>query len=221
MRTRRGPGLFSLEAVEFPALRLPPYGRGQRIGLFGGSFNPPHRGHRHLALTALRRLGLDQVWWLVTPGNPMKRNDGLPPLACRVAQARALADHPAMTVTAMEAAIGTRYSADAVRFLRRRLPDVRLVWLMGADNLASLHRWQHWRDIMRLVPVAVIDRPGAGHAALNAPAAQAFAATRLPEADARAIADVEPPAWVFLHVPLEPSSSTALRSSATHSSATS
>lgn len=217
MRAPKGPGLLSLTAALDPALRLPSAAPGRRIGLFGGSFNPPHRGHRHLALTALRRLGLDEVWWLVTPGNPMKKNDGLPPLARRVALARRLADHPAMRVSGFEAAIGTRYSADLVRFLTRRRPGVRFVWLMGADNLASLHRWQKWREIVERVPFAVIDRPGAGFAALNAPAAQAYEWARLPETDARALADAKPPAWVFLHVPLEPSSSTALRSCGTTS----
>ncbi len=215
MRGRDAPGLFASATVEFPALRLPPSAPGQRIGLFGGSFNPPHRGHRHVALMALKRLALDRVWWLVTPGNPMKANDGLPPLACRVAAAKALATHPQMAVTAVEAALDVRYSADVVRLLRKRLPDRKLVWLMGADNLASLHRWQHWRELMRTVPIAVVDRPGASLSALNAPAANAFAFARRPEADARTLAEASPPAWVFLHVPLEPVSSTALRSTMT------
>ena len=215
MRTPGAPGLFSQAGVDFPAMRLPPSAPGQRIGLFGGSFNPPHKGHRHVALMALKRLSLDRVWWLVTPGNPMKRNDGLPPLPCRIAAATRLARHPRMAVTGVEAALGVRYSADAVRLLSERLPDRKLVWLMGADNLASLHRWQQWRDIAQRAPIAVVDRPGASLAALNAPAAAALARYRLREADAHTLADADPPAWVFLHVPLEPSSSTALRSSVT------
>jgi len=195
-----------------PELRVPAVAFRQRIGLLGGSFNPPHKGHRHVALTALSRLSLHRVWWLVTPGNPLKSSDDLAPLERRVALTREMADHPRMVVTAFEAAIGTRFSADAIRYLRRRFPAVRFVWLMGADNLATLHRWQKWRDIMRLVPVAVIDRPGASLAALSSPAARAFARARRPEEQAGAIADAAPPAWVFLHVPLEPLSSTALRS---------
>ncbi|MEM8665469.1 MAG: nicotinate-nucleotide adenylyltransferase [Pseudomonadota bacterium] len=205
-------GAFSRRAAEFSALKLPAASAGQRIGLLGGSFNPPHKGHRHVALTALSRLGLDRVWWLVTPGNPLKALDDLTPLQHRIAETKTLAHHPRMDVTAFEAAIGTRYSADAIRYAKRRLPAVRFVWVMGADNLAGLHRWQKWRDIMGLVPVAVIDRPGASMAALNSVAARTFAAARRPEAQARAIADATPPAWVFLHVPLEPVSSTALRS---------
>ena len=199
MRAPDAPGLFSQAAVDFPAMRLPPSGAGQSIALFGGTFNPPHRGHRQVALMALRRLSLDRVWWLVTPGNPMKANHGLPPLRCRVAAARRLADHPRMAVTAVEAALGVRYSADAVRLLADRLPGRRLVWLMGADNLASLHRWQHWRDIALRVPIAVVDRPGASLAALNAPAARALAPYRLPEADARSLPYLAPPVWVLPH----------------------
>ncbi|WMS42676.1 nicotinate-nucleotide adenylyltransferase [Acuticoccus sp. MNP-M23] len=193
------------------ALRVPLVGAGQCVGLFGGSFNPPHKGHRHVALTALHRLSLDAVWWLVTPGNPLKSQTGLAPLADRVAMARRRARHPRMKVTAFEAAIGTRYSADTIRFLESRYPTVRFVWLMGADNLADFHRWQEWREIMGRVPVGVVDRPGASRSALYAPAARAFAASRLLEGDAAALPFRAPPAWVFLHGPLEPLSSTVLR----------
>ncbi len=209
-RGRLGTSAVALDA-DAAALRVPLAGRGQRIGLFGGSFNPPHKGHRHVALTALRRLSLDAVWWLVTPGNPLKAGRGLAPLAERVAMTRACARHPAMRVTAFEAAIGTRYSADTIRYVESRYPAVRFVWLMGADNLADFHRWQEWREIMARVPVAVVDRPGASRAALYAPAARAFAASRLPERDAAALPTRAPPAWVFLHGPLEPLSSTVLR----------
>ncbi|MEM9224051.1 MAG: nicotinate-nucleotide adenylyltransferase [Pseudomonadota bacterium] len=205
------PGAFSRQSAQFNALKLPVATAGQRIGLFGGSFNPPHRGHRHVALSALSRLGLDQVWWMVTPGNPLKSSEDLPSLQRRVRFTQTIADHPRMVVTAFEAAIGTSFSADAISYAKRRLPAAKLVWLMGADNLASLHRWQKWRNIMNLLPVAVIDRPGASMAALNSVAARAFAAARRPEEQARSIADATPPAWVFLHVPLEPVSSTALR----------
>ena len=192
-------------------LRIPRASLGQRIALFGGSFNPPHKGHRHVALTGLSRLAVNEVWWLVTPGNPLKAMDDLAPLEERVAVTRRLADHPRMVVTALEATIGTRYTADTIRFLKHRFPTVRFVWLMGADNLGSLHRWQKWHDIMRLVPIAVVNRPGASLTVLSSPAARAYAAARVPESQAAALPLMAPPAWTFLHVPLDPSSSTALR----------
>lgn len=192
-------------------LRIPPVGIGQRIALFGGTFNPPHRGHRHVALTGLSRLAVDQVWWLVTPGNPLKSHDGLSSLGERVAITRDYADHPRMVVTAFEANYNFRYTADTIAFMRRRFPTVKFVWLMGADNLATLHRWQKWREIMKLVPVAVVDRPGASMSVMSAPAAQAFAGARLPESQATALAGAVPPTWTFLHGPLDPTSSTAMR----------
>ncbi len=192
-------------------LRVPRAVLGQKIALFGGSFNPPHRGHRHVALTGLARLGVNEVWWLVSPGNPLKSMDDLAPLEERVAATKALADHPRMVVTAFEATIGTRYTADTVRFLKHRFPTVRFVWLMGADNLGSLHRWQKWHDIMRLVPVAVVNRPGASMTVLSSPAARTYAAARVAESQALALPTMPPPAWTFLHVPLDPSSSTAIR----------
>lgn len=192
-------------------LRLPRASLGQRIALFGGSFNPPHKGHRHVALTGLARLAVNEVWWLVTPGNPLKAMDDLAPLEERVAATKRLADHPRMVVTAFEATIGTRYTADTIRYLKRRYPTVRFVWLMGADNLGSLHRWQKWQDIMRQVPVAVVDRPGASMTVLSSPAARTYAGARVPESQAAALPHMPPPAWTFLHVPLDPSSSTALR----------
>ncbi|MEM8551343.1 MAG: nicotinate-nucleotide adenylyltransferase [Pseudomonadota bacterium] len=206
-------GLVGSRAVSerLDPYKMPAAGVGQRIGLFGGSFNPPHKGHRHVALMALSRLALHKVWWLVTPGNPLKSSDGLPPLDTRIAETRGLADHPRMVVTGFEASIGVRYSADAILHVRRRAPAAKFVWVMGADNLANLHRWQKWREIMRRVPVAVINRPGASMAALSSPAARAFAGARRPEAEAAALADMAAPAWVFLHVPLDPVSSTLLR----------
>lgn len=204
-------GLSSPDARLADHLKVPQAGFNRRIALFGGSFNPPHRGHRHVALTGLARLGVDEVWWLVTPGNPLKSMDDLAPLETRVEATRVFADHPKMVVTAFEAAIGTRYSADTVRFLKRRHPAARFVWLMGADNLANLHRWQKWHDIMRLVPVAVVDRPGASMSVLSSPAARTYADVRVPEAQSRALPTMTPPAWTFLHVPLDASSSTALR----------
>jgi nicotinate-nucleotide adenylyltransferase len=192
---------------------LPPHAPGLRIGLFGGSFNPPHAAHRAASLLAMKRLGLDRVWWIVSPGNPLKDNDGLPPLADRMAAARRLAGHPGIAVTDIEAQIGTRYTVDTLRFLRRRCPQVRFVWIAGADVLAEFHRWRAWREIFRLVPLAFVDRAGET-AALAAPAAHTFQKFRLPEAAARQLADYRPPAWVFLHGMKSGLSSTALRQGA-------
>ena len=140
-----------------------------RIGLFGGSFNPPHRGHVHATELALKRVGLDRVWWLVSPGNPLKETRGLPPLASRMEAARAIARDPRIVVTGLEAEIGTRYTYDTVAYLRRRCPGVRFVWIMGADILSQLPQWQRWRGIAELVPFAVIDRPGATWPTLEHP----------------------------------------------------
>ena len=194
--------------------RLPPHAPGMRIGLFGGSFNPPHAGHMLVSEIALRRLGLDRVWWLVTPGNPLKENSGLPPLAERIAAARKIVRDPRIVVTGIEAEIGTRYTYDTIAWLTQRAKDVKFVWLMGADNLAQFSRWQRWADIAALTPVAVIDRPKASRAAMASKAAQRFADWRLPECDARALAAKPPPAFVFLHDRRLDLSSTSLRTQA-------
>ena len=192
-------------------IRLPPVFRGMRIGLLGGSFNPPHAAHRALSLLALKRLGLHRVWWLVSPGNPLKDNRRLPPLDKRVAAARALAAHPAIDVTAVEAALGTRYTYDTVLKLSRRFPGVHFVVIMGADNLAQLHRWRRWHELVNLVPIAVLDRPGKDLAARASPAAMALARARRDDRSARKLALTRPPAWVFLHGLKSSLSSTALR----------
>ena len=191
--------------------RLPRHAPGMRIGLFGGSFNPPHDGHRLASLIALKRLGLDQVWWLVTPGNPLKENSGLPPLAQRMAAARRIADHPRIVVTGLEADIGTRFTFDTIDYLRRRCAGVKFVWIMGADNLRSFHRWQRWREIAALTPIAVIDRPRSTLTAAHSRAASFLAPWRLDEADGRLLANRGAPGFVFLHGPRSDSSSTALR----------
>ncbi len=192
-------------------VKLPPHGAGLKIGLLGGSFNPPHEAHLAVSRLAMRRLGLDRVWWLVTPGNPLKDTRALAPLAERLAAARQLAAQPRIDVTDLEAAIGTRFTADTIAWLTRRFPGVRFVWIMGADNLAQFHLWQNWRDIAEQVPIAVVDRFGASYAAAASPAAQALASARIRERDARSLAERRPPAWVYLHGLKSPLSSTAIR----------
>jgi nicotinate-nucleotide adenylyltransferase len=177
----------------------------------GGTFNPPHAGHLLITDTALRRLRLDRVWWLVTPGNPLKDNAGLPPLADRLAAARRIADDRRIVVSGLEAQIGTRFTFDTLRWLQARAPAARFVWLMGADNLPGFHRWQAWDGIFRLMPVAVVDRPGATLRAATSRVARRFAQARIDETDAALLPDLPAPAWVFLHGPRSALSSTALR----------
>jgi nicotinate-nucleotide adenylyltransferase len=196
-----------------PIPRLPPHPPGLRIGLLGGSFDPPHAGHIAISRIALRRLRLDRLWWLVTPGNPLKEQ-GPGPLEARLAACRALAKHPRIVITGVEAQIHTRFTYDTLCQLRRRCPGVRFVWIMGADNLLSFHRWRHWRDIANLVPIAVIDRPGSTLKAEAARAAQALRKARRPERDAPNLALARPPAWVLLHARRSALSSSALRASA-------
>jgi nicotinate-nucleotide adenylyltransferase len=185
---------------------------GLRIGLLGGSFNPPHAAHRALSLFALKRLQLDRVWWLVSPGNPLKDTRALPPLGERIAAARAVANHPRIDVTGLEALISTRYTIDTVIALRRKFPTLRFVWLMGADNLAQFHRWRNWQGIAAALPIAVIDRPSDSLRALASPAAQALSKFRHIESRAAQLADFRPPAWVFLRGMKSPLSSTHIRS---------
>jgi nicotinate-nucleotide adenylyltransferase len=192
-------------------IRLPPHASGMRIGLFGGTFDPPHQAHLGASLLALKRLELDRVWWLVTPGNPLKDTRGLAPLADRIAAAQALTRDPRIAITGFEAALGVRYSFDTVSWLVKRCPGVRFVWIMGADNLRSFHRWQKWRGIARLVPMAVVDRLGPSLYSIGGVAAQALARARIRESLASSLADCRPPAWVYLHGLKSPLSSTALR----------
>ena len=182
----------------FVAQAVPPHTEGMRIGLLGGSFNPPHQAHRAISRFALARLQLDRVWWLVTPGNPLKENGNLHQLGERMQAARDVADDPRIEVSCLESVIRTRYTIDTINTLRRRLSDLRFVWIMGADNLAQFHRWQDWRRIAGQVPVAVIDRPPQSFRALASPAAKALARYRLAENKAALLADQPAPAWVFL-----------------------
>jgi nicotinate-nucleotide adenylyltransferase len=193
-------------------ISFPNVSEGLRVGLLGGSFDPPHTAHRALSLFALKRLQLDRVWWLVSPGNPLKDTHALPDLATRITAARDIADHPAIEVTGIEAALNTRYTVDTIAALRRRFPNVRFVWLMGADNLAQFHRWREWERIARQVPLAVIDRPTDSFRALASPAAQALSKYRHNESLAGQLADFPAPAWMFLHGMKSPLSSTELRS---------
>ena len=199
------------EATGHGRVLLPPHAPGMRIGLFGGTFDPPHDAHRAACLIAMKRLGLDRVWWLVTPGNPLKNTAGLAPLDERVEAARALARHPRIDVTGIEAEIGVRYSYDSVRYLVSHCPGVHFVWIMGADNLRSFHRWQKWRSIAELVPIAVVDRPGPSLRAASSVTAHALGSRRIPESNAASLLSRRPPAWVLLHGLKSSLSSTALR----------
>jgi nicotinate-nucleotide adenylyltransferase len=192
-------------------IRLPPHAPGMRVGVFGGSFDPPHEGHALASRMALRRLRLDRLWWLVTPGNPLKDTSRLASLGARIAAARAVARDPRIVVTGLEADIGARYTADTLRFLHARCPGVRFVWIMGADNLLQFHRWRDWEQILRTTPIAIVDRPGATLKAARAKAALRFPGARLEEQDAPLLAAARPPALVYLHGPRSPSSSTELR----------
>lgn len=204
-------------SLRFPAARpapeppVPPSLQRLRVGLLGGSFNPAHEGHRYVSTEALKRLGLDQVWWLVSPQNPLKARAGMAPLELRVERARAVAAHPRIRVLALESRLHTRYTVDTLRRVTAWREHA-FVWLIGADNLAQLPRWRHWRQVMEACPVAVFERHPYSYRALAGPAATAFAGRRLEERDATALVRHEPPAWVFMRLRPHPASATALRS---------
>ncbi|MDY6924789.1 MAG: nicotinate-nucleotide adenylyltransferase [Pseudomonadota bacterium] len=191
---------------------------GMKVGVFGGSFNPAHDGHSHVAETALRRLDLDRVIWLVSPQNPLKDARDSAPLAERMASARdaaaRAASGPSMVVSDFESRIGARWTIDTLRALTARYPGVRFIWLMGSDNLATFHHWRGWTDILRMMPVAVVARPGSELDSRTAPAAARFAAARVPASRARLLAHLEAPAWTYLTAPLNHRSSTAIRAGA-------
>ena len=192
-------------------VRLPTAYPGLRVGLYGGSFNPAHLGHRHVSRVALRRLKLDRIWWMVTPGNPLKDRAGLASIEARVSAAQDIAAHPRIVVTAFEDLIGVRYTCQSLRYLTARHPAVCFVWIMGADSLATFHRWQGFRAIAETMPIAIIDRPGFTLKGPAARGAQALGRWRVDESDAGLLAGLDPPAWVFLHGPRSHLSSTALR----------
>lgn len=205
-----------MQHADVPAryLRMPYVEKGMQVGLFGGSFNPPHAGHLLVADIALRRLRLDQLWWMVTPGNPLKSRRELAPLATRIALSEKLVSNPRIKVTAFEAAHRLRFSADTIDLVRARNPGVEFVWIMGADSLRDFHRWERWRYIARSIPIAVIDRPGATLAFLSSVMAKTFDYARIDEDAAGRLAHARPPAWTFIHGPRSTLSSTALRHAA-------
>lgn len=188
-----------------------PYARsGQVIGLLGGSFDPAHQGHAHITREALKRFGLDRVWWLVSPGNPLKEH-GPAPLDKRIERARQVMQHPRVEVTGLEAHLNTRYTAQTLAALRARYPGVRFVWLMGADNLAQFHLWQDWRQIMQAVPVGVLARPGERISARMSRAAALYAPYRIPGRYSQLLGRAQAPAWSFVNVPMQDVSSSAIR----------
>ncbi len=189
--------------------RLPSQANGLSIGLMGGSFDPPHSGHAHVIETARRAAGLDRIWVLVSPGNPLKKTQTA--LADRLAAARRRLGGPTTMVTDIESQLGTRYTIDMLRRLKRLAPGARFVWIMGGDNLRDFHRWREWREIARLAPILVIARPGANPKAGLSRFARQFGAKRLPQSAATTLWRHKPPCWVYISAPLDPVSSTDLR----------
>jgi len=188
-----------------------PVADGLRIGLLGGSFNPAHEGHVHVSEVALKRLGLDYVWWLVTPHNPLKSRDTLMPLKDRMRHAKAVAHHPRIIVMDIERCLGTRYSIDTLTALQKRFPRMSFIWLMGSDNLDIFRRWRRWPDIVRRVPIAVIQRPGTVLSMLSAKPMQRFGARRRLEGD---LVTATPPAIAILDGRRNAQSATAIRAAA-------
>lgn len=184
---------------------------GLRVGLLGGSFNPAHRGHRHISLIALARLRLDAVWWLVSPQNPLKPAAGMAPYGERVAGARALATHPRIHVSSAEAGMGTLRTVDTLARLLPMFPRHRFVWLMGADNLAEIDRWHRWPAIFAALPVAVFDRPAYAATAIGSRAAHRYQKYRVAAAKAHALADRPPPAWTFVRMPRDATAASEIR----------
>ncbi len=190
---------------------------GLRVGLLGGSFNPAHEGHRHISLVALERLALDQVWWMVSPQNPLKPVSGMADFTHRVQQARDIARHPRIVVTDVENRLGTRFTAETVKRLQQRHPSMRFVWLMGADNLLQIPEWRNWRTIFNALPIAILDRGPYSifYRALSGQAAQTFKPFRVSASRASRLADMDAPAWVYLRdMKRHPASATGIREAA-------
>jgi nicotinate-nucleotide adenylyltransferase len=183
----------------------------KRVGLLGGSFNPAHRGHRQLSLSAIEALGLDELWWLVSPGNPLKEGREMAPYEARLASARDMARGTPIKASDFEKTAGTRYTIDTIREVLGRHPDDRFIWLMGADTVAEFHRWKDWRDLAQLVPIAVLPRPGYDAAARAARAMGWLRRFVRPPGQARNWTEWSPPAILFLQLPTDPTSATAIR----------
>ena len=197
-------GLSVLKNCRFP---FP----GRRVGLLGGSFNPAHRGHRLISIEAIKRLRLDAVWWLVTPQNPLKKCNNSAKLQERLKYASKFANHPRIWVTDVERKFGSQYSIDTIKWLKRKFPTRKFVWLLGADNLSQMPLWKDWPKIFDSIPIAVFNRPSYCHQALAGLAAERFRRSQHREQYARFLIDTAPPAWVFIHTPGDPISSTAIR----------
>ncbi len=204
MKPKRGP----TRPLPARAFGRPPR---KRVGLLGGSFNPAHAGHRHISEMALKYLHLDEVWWLVSPQNPLKSTKEMAPLAERLASANACCRHPRLRATAVETALGTRYTADTLKALRHRFPRTKFLWIMGADNLRQLPRWEAWTSIFHRLPIAVFARPAYDSKALAGKAASRFKKARRSLRYAGRLASRTPPAWVFFHSRLHPASATSIR----------
>lgn len=189
---------------------LPYASRGQVIGLLGGSFDPAHEGHAHITREALKRFHLDQVWWLVSPGNPLKAR-GPAELKRRLAHAKAVMRHPRVKITDIEAQIGTRYTAETLAVLQKKVPGVQFVWLMGADNLIQFHRWQNWQQIMQSVPVGILARPGDRLAARCSKTARIYRQHKLSGRQSQALGRHWAPQWCFVNMPMSKQSSTQIR----------
>jgi nicotinate-nucleotide adenylyltransferase len=199
------------EGIDRRYLVMPHVEDDMAVGLFGGSFNPPHEGHRLVAKIAIRCLGLDQLWWMVTPGNPLKSKRYLAPLGERIALSEEMADDPRIRVTAFEKSLGSAYTAQVLERVKARNPRVRFIWIMGADNLRDFHRWQNWKKIAMTFPIAVVDRPGSTLSFLSSTMAKIFDYARVDEHDALTLASAKAPAWTFIHGPRSILSSTAIR----------
>lgn len=194
-----------------PASRQPNLWANCTVGLLGGSFNPAHEGHRHISLYALKLLGLDAVWWMVSPQNPLKAAKGMASREERIASALAASNHPDIYVTDIEQQIDTRYTADTLAALKQRFPGTNFIWLMGTDNLLQIHHWKDWETIFKLVPVAVFDRPPRGNNIRSCRAHERFRSSLLPQDQAQLLKTIQPPVWTILHIPLNEQSATHIR----------